>query len=117
MDGTAVARMVASIATSPTLSITASRIGPRSDRSPTLARSIRSVVMTKANLTAGTTIPAVPDRQVDSRSTRHGRLVRRYAPGSEDSGWVAACRRARGDRVAHAGATSDRDQRRHRWHR
>ena len=36
--------MVASIATSPTLSITASRIGPRSDRSPTLARLIGASV-------------------------------------------------------------------------
>src|SRR6476469_9950273 len=40
-DGTAVARIVASIATSPMLSITASRIGPRSLRSPTSARVAR----------------------------------------------------------------------------
>ena len=38
--GTAVARMVASMATRPMLSITASRIGPRSLRRPTLARVI-----------------------------------------------------------------------------
>jgi hypothetical protein len=43
--------MVASIATKPTLSITASRIGPRSERKPTLARSIRSVVMTEGQST------------------------------------------------------------------
>ena len=41
--GTAVARIVESIATSPTLSITASRIGPRSLRSPTSARLIAGV--------------------------------------------------------------------------
>ena len=55
MDGTAVARMVESMATSPTLSITASRIGPRSDRRPTEARVIVSVVgwaMIRANLEA-----------------------------------------------------------------
>src|SRR5207342_1563583 len=40
-DGTAVARIVASIATSPMLSITASRIGPRSLRRPTEARLTR----------------------------------------------------------------------------
>src|SRR3954453_21605346 len=40
-DGTAVARMVESMATSPMLSITASRIGPRSLRSPTSARATR----------------------------------------------------------------------------
>ena len=44
--GTAVARIVASIATSPTLSITASRIGPRSLRSPTSARLIAGVAVT-----------------------------------------------------------------------
>ncbi len=38
--GTAVARIVASIATSPMLSMTARRIGPRSLRRPTLARVI-----------------------------------------------------------------------------
>ena len=38
--GTAAARIVASMATSPVLSITASKTGPRSLRSPTLARVI-----------------------------------------------------------------------------
>ena len=36
MVGTAVARIVASIATSPVVSMSAMRIGPRSDRKPTL---------------------------------------------------------------------------------
>jgi hypothetical protein len=36
IDGTAVARMVESIATSPVLSMSAMRIGPRSERKPTL---------------------------------------------------------------------------------
>ncbi len=45
MAGTAVARMVESIATRPTLSITESRIGPRSDRRPTSARVIVRVVV------------------------------------------------------------------------
>ena len=40
IDGTAVARMVASIAISPTLSMTDSRMGPRSDRRPTAAREL-----------------------------------------------------------------------------
>ncbi len=40
MDGTAVARIVASIATSPVVSIRAIRMGPRSERKPTLARVI-----------------------------------------------------------------------------
>jgi hypothetical protein len=42
--GTAVARIVESIATRPRLSITASRIGPRSLRKPTLAREIGGLV-------------------------------------------------------------------------
>jgi hypothetical protein len=37
MDGTAVARTVESMATSPVLSITEMRTGPRSDRKPTAA--------------------------------------------------------------------------------
>ena len=44
--GTAVARIVASIATRPMLSITASRIGPRSLRRPTSARLIAGVEVT-----------------------------------------------------------------------
>ena len=40
IDGTAVAKMVASIAIRPTLNITESRIGPRSDLRPTAAREI-----------------------------------------------------------------------------
>lgn len=44
--GTAVARIVASIATSPVLSITARRIGPRSLRSPTSRLLIPVVVVT-----------------------------------------------------------------------
>ena len=40
IEGTAVARMVESMATSPTLSMTDSRIGPRSERRPTSARVI-----------------------------------------------------------------------------
>src|SRR5687768_2582124 len=40
IDGTAVARMVASIAISPTLNMTDSRIGPRSDLKPTAAREL-----------------------------------------------------------------------------
>ena len=43
IEGTAVAKMVESMATSPTLSITEARMGPRSDRSPTSARVICSV--------------------------------------------------------------------------
>jgi hypothetical protein len=39
MDGTAVARMVESIATRPVLSMRAMRMGPRSDRKPTPERS------------------------------------------------------------------------------
>ena len=78
-DGTAVARMVASIATSPTLSITASRIGPRSDRSPTLARSIRSVVISVANVCDLTTIPRVQAQLVDQ--CRGGRGPRRTPSG------------------------------------
>jgi hypothetical protein len=35
MDGTAVARMVDSMATSPVVNIKAMRMGPRSDRKPT----------------------------------------------------------------------------------
>src|SRR6476659_4063946 len=42
--GTAVARIVASMATSPMLSITATRIGPRSLRRPTSARVTRRAV-------------------------------------------------------------------------
>ncbi len=42
IEGTAVARMVESRATSATLSITEPRIGPRSDRRPTSARVIVS---------------------------------------------------------------------------
>src|SRR4249919_3122839 len=45
-DGTAVARIVASMATRPMLSITASRIGPRSLRNPTSARLIDGVAVT-----------------------------------------------------------------------
>ena len=44
--GTAVARIVESIATRPMLSITASRIGPRSLRSPTSARRDPGVAVT-----------------------------------------------------------------------
>src|SRR5688572_7118787 len=45
MAGTAVARMVESMATNPTLSITDSRMGPRSDLRPTSARVIGPVVV------------------------------------------------------------------------
>ncbi|WP_341351035.1 hypothetical protein [Nocardioides convexus] len=58
--GTAVARIVVSIATSATLSITEARIGPRSLRSPTLARLIGVVVgevTTGCNLRPGAGIP------------------------------------------------------------
>jgi hypothetical protein len=40
MDGTAVARTVASMATSPVLSITEMSTGPRSDRNPTAAAEV-----------------------------------------------------------------------------
>ena len=60
MAGTAVARMVESMATRPTLSITDSRMGPRSDLSPTSARVIGCVEVSAIEaqlLMAGFTFP------------------------------------------------------------
>src|SRR3954447_11508458 len=98
--GTAVARIVASIATRPTLSITASRIGPRSDRSPTLARSIRSVVISLINVGEVTTIPPAEDRQLDGRDDepRSGYAPargRRPARSSTPSGAPSVTRQGR----------------------
>jgi len=51
MDDTAVARIVESIATSPVVSISAIRIGPRSDRNPTSLR--LTVLLTRALFSVG----------------------------------------------------------------
>ncbi len=56
IEGTAVARMVESMATSPTLSMTDSRIGPRSERRPTSARVIVCVT-SRGNSSARRGIP------------------------------------------------------------
>ena len=60
IDGTAVARMVESSATSPTLSITPSRIGPRAERSPTSARGIVCWATSSDNLRGAPGIPPQP---------------------------------------------------------
>src|SRR3954451_24291832 len=61
-EGTAVARIVASMATRPMLSITASRMGPRSLRRPTDAR------LTRASGEAVTSGQPVPETEHSGRA-------------------------------------------------
>ena len=60
-EGTAVARIVVSIATRPTLSITASRTGPRSLRSPTSARLTAGVALTYGGNRPAASVPRSAD--------------------------------------------------------
>ena len=57
IEGTAVAKMVASMAISPTLSMMEPSTGPRSDRRPTPARVISDWAMTTGNRIRGLSIP------------------------------------------------------------
>jgi hypothetical protein len=61
IDGTAVARIVDSSATSPTLSITAPRIGPRAERRPTSAWEIVCWAMCSGNSDRWRCIPSLWD--------------------------------------------------------
>src|SRR5215211_9060752 len=80
IDGTAVARMVASIAISPTLNMTDSRMGPRSDLKPTAARELICCsvewAIDRATSNSGPAFPrrcsSVVTRQ---RPTLHGMLT------------------------------------------
>ena len=74
IDGTAVARIVASIATRPVQSMTAARTGPRSDRRPTSAR-----VTTNPYPTTAVTTRRAGEK---SARSRHPRRPRRLAQGA-----------------------------------
>src|SRR3954452_12974331 len=81
------------MATSPTLSITASRIGPRSDLSPTSARLIGCWVLVSAIAAAtpvgGCTFPAPVQESKERHVCREPRTRLRPLPGPPAAGGAA----------------------------
>ena len=96
--------MVASIATSPVLSITASSTGPRSLRRPTLAR--LTLVPAEVVTSRPTPGPAASIPTLDSRMPGRSPVVSTQARALRGSTWIVACSIANRSRSTAAASVS-----------